>query len=237
MRPLNGERLLEAWERGARQTDLIRPLLLLAVSRPERTWEELMSLSIVERDIELLRLRRMTFGDALRGCVPCTVCATRVEFEISVTSMVNRMEALRPPRESIWQTGRYSFSLRPVTTRDLAAVSSLAEGRRSLLALCVSTGAPDNEAALVECEDSIVEQFNRLNEGAETQFALICPACGALDRVDLDVARFLWAEVRHAAIATLREVHELASAYGWTEGSILEMNSTRRGLYLEMAHA
>jgi hypothetical protein len=33
----------------------------------------------------------------------------------------------------------------------------------------------------------------------------------------------------------MREVHELASAYGWQEASILAMSSNRRNAYLEMA--
>jgi hypothetical protein len=52
--------------------------------------------------------------------------------------------------------------------------------------------------------------------------------------VDLDIGRFLWMEVRHAALALLRDVHELASAYGWREDEILTMNSARRAMYLGM---
>ncbi|HEV2690485.1 MAG TPA: hypothetical protein VGV35_18135 [Bryobacteraceae bacterium] len=235
MRPLRGELLLEAWERGSGETGLERALTMLAVACPDRKREELAALSIADRDLELLRLRRLTFGDALWGGLACPSCATRLEFEISVESMLNRLEALRPPGESKWSVGRLTLSMRPVSSSDLAAVVSAEDPRRRLLALCTSIDGTDAESALAVCEDSAVEHFNRLNQGAETRFTLPCPACGATEQVDLDIGCVLWAEVRHAALSILREVHELASAYGWTERAILEMTASRRACYLEMA--
>jgi hypothetical protein len=83
--------------------------------------------------------------------------------------------------------------------------------------------------------DRAAEEFNRLNADAEIQFTLACPACGIVQRTELDIVRFLWSELRHAAKSLLFEVHELASAYGWSEASILSMNASRRAMYLEMA--
>src|SRR5262249_23349991 len=235
MLPLKGELLVEAWERGASETDLLRPLTMLAVASDDRTWDELAALSIAERDLELLRLRQLTFGDALRGYLRCSSCATRVEFEISVSSLVDRLEVLRPRAEATWQTERFVFSMRPVTSRDLAAIVSAPDPRRRLLARCTSAESRDVEVALSSCADLAGDQFNQLNEGAETRLTLPCPACSAVDHADLDIGRFLWAEVRHAAVTVLREVHDLASAYGWSEASILSMNGARRAMYLEMA--
>jgi hypothetical protein len=234
MRPLKGDLLLGAWERGASQSDLARALTMLAVAC-DRTQDDLADLSIAERDLELLRLRRLMFGDALRGCLPCGECATRVEFEISVSSILDRLEALRPPAEAVWRTERFGFSMRAVTSRDLAAIVGSADPRRGLLARCTSVEALDAEVALSSCEDLAVAQFNQLNEGAETRFAVLCPACGAVDHADLDIGRFLWAEVRHTGLTMLRDVHDLASAYGWSEASILSMNDARRAMYLEKA--
>jgi hypothetical protein len=86
-------------------------------------------------------------------------------------------------------------------------------------------------------QDSAVDHFNRLNEHAETRFAITCPACGMTERVELDIGRFLWADVRHAALRLMRDVHELASAYGWSEREVLAMPAARRASYLEMTRA
>jgi hypothetical protein len=237
MRALKGELLLEAWERGATEADPGRAATMLALACGDRTRDELEGLSIAECDVELLRLRWITFGDALRGCVPCGACGTRVEFGIAVSSLVERLEALRPRGEAKWQAGRMTFSMRAVTSRDVAAIRRLANPRQALLARCVSVEGEAVGEALASCEDIAVENFNRINEGAETRIAVGCPACGTIEHADLDIARFLWTEVRHAALALLREVHELASAYGWSEGAILAMTNARRARYLEMARA
>jgi hypothetical protein len=233
MRPLKGELLLEAWERGTSEPDLARPLAMLSTSSGgSRPSDELAGLSIAERNIELLRLRRTTFGDALKGYVPCGACATRVEFEISVQSMLDRLEVLHPRTGATWHVGQFTFTMRPVTSCDLKAIMSAPDPRRELLGRCISVEA---EQALLNCEAIAIEQFNQLNEGAETQFILRCPACGGITRVEFEIGRFLWTEVRHAAINLLRDIHDLASAYGWSEASILAMDPARRAMYLEIA--
>ena len=52
--------------------------------------------------------------------------------------------------------------------------------------------------------------------------------------VDLDVARFLLREVAAAARRLMADIHELASAYGWSEAAIASMSAARRAAYLEM---
>jgi hypothetical protein len=237
MRPLRGELLLEAWEQGLAEPELSRALTLLSVSGGGQTREELAARSVADCDAELLRLRRLTFGDALRGSLDCKSCATRMEFETSIGSLLDRLEATRAHDEEQWSEGRFTFSMRPVTTLDLISIASAPDPRRRLLELCTTVDGTGAESALAPTENSAVERFNRLNEGAETRFTLQCPACRETDYVNLDIGRFLWAEVRHAALSLLRDVHELASAYGWSERAILEMPATRRATYLEMARA
>jgi hypothetical protein len=48
------------------------------------------------------------------------------------------------------------------------------------------------------------------------------------------VVSFFWMEVESWAYRILRQVHALASAYGWSEGDILAMSPWRRQFYLEM---
>jgi hypothetical protein len=173
----------------------------------------------------------MSFGDALRGLLPCKACGTRMEFEVSIGAILG---AMTQPCDAEWSAGGWSFRMRPVTTLDLAGVATAPDPRHRLLELCTTVYAEDAAATLAACEAEAVQHFNRLNRDAETRFSLSCPACGKSLDVELDIGRFLWTEVRHAALALLRDVHELASAYGWGEHEILAMNSVRRAMYLEM---
>jgi len=228
MRPLQGQLLLEAWEMGSGESILGRPLALLEAAGVEGDLEDL---NVVERDARLFALRRMSFGDALRGLLPCGACGTRMEFEVSIDAI---LDGIAEPRDAEWSTGGWSFRMRPVTTRDLSRIASMPDARSHLLELCTTVDAENASAALAACEDEAIDQFNRLNHDAETRFTLNCPACNETVEVDLDIGRFLWMEVRHAALVLLREVHELASAYGWGEREILGMNYARRAMYLEM---
>jgi hypothetical protein len=235
MRPLKGELLLKAWERGWAEATVEAALLKVACA--EAAGGDVELLSMAERNLQLLHLRRITFGDLLRGYLHCSYCETRLEFEISVASMLERLEASQPSAQYRWSLGGLIFTMRPVTSRDLRGLHAVKNPRRGLLALCTSVDGDDIESALNRREDAVAEYFNRINAGAEIRFCVPCTACGATDEVDLDIARFLWTEVKHAALTLLREVHELARAYSWSERSILNMTATRRATYLEMAHS
>jgi hypothetical protein len=52
-----------------------------------------------------------------------------------------------------------------------------------------------------------------------------------------DVARFLVREMVATARRLMAEIHELASAYGWSERSIATMSDARQSAYLEMLTA
>ena len=242
MRPLQGELLLEAWDRGASQGALNRALTLLAVACRDREWSQLAELPLPERDIELLRLRRLTFGDSLRGYMACPLCAARLEFDTEVSSILSQLERMRHPEVSTRRTGDLTLTMRTANSRDLAAAAShpdLEASRRALLQRCISVlpgadgATPDYSFHDIEAE--VMRQFDELHQGAEILFVAPCAACGQSATVDLDIGRFLWSEVRHAALMLLRDVHELASAYGWAEVSILAMSPARRSVYLEMA--
>lgn len=84
---------------------------------------------------------------------------------------------------------------------------------------------------------ALMEQFDRMNAASEIQVQLQCAACDALPRLDLDIAHYLVREIAGAARRLMAEIHELASAYGWSEESIARMSGARRAAYLEMLNA
>jgi hypothetical protein len=245
MRPLSGGVLLEAWERAAPQGALDRALTLLAAACPELDPEQLQALSIPERNLQLLRLRQMSFGPSLGGYLPCDSCGARLEFDLPIAPILERLERLQPRAPIAWTLGERAFSLRPVNSQDLLAVLATPDersARRLLLERClaVSEGqgsARDLDAVLIESDEQVRDRFDQLHQAAEVVCELQCPDCGRVANVDLDPGRFLWTEVRHAAHRLLGEVHELARAYGWSEDAIVSMTPQRRCLYLVMVRS
>src|SRR5690349_11032964 len=107
-RPLQGEALVAAWERGSRQPRLSRALALLAEGYGLEE-KAAATLSIPRRDALLLALRQRSFGDALQTFATCGCCAERLEFTLSAADLMWRLDAAALSR----QTNQYGpWSLR-----------------------------------------------------------------------------------------------------------------------------
>ncbi len=245
MHALVGEQLLAAWDRGLHENDLLRPLTLLTTSSPERSRESAAAMSLTERNLELWRLQQITFGESLRATLPCAACSAQIEFTLEVSSVIEALRPLQLGDAACREMQGWKIEVRPATTSDLAAVLSIADpdlARSNLLERCVFLHDP--AAAPVSWEQTpetirncAIEIFEEIHEGAELTCEAACPQCGSIEMADLDIGRFLWFEVRNAARRLLREIHDLASAYGWSESSILTMSAQRRQGYLEMVRA
>src|SRR5262249_22494798 len=116
--------------------------------------------------------------------------------------------------------------------------STAARGR--LFELCLhSATAPDGrDLGAAAVPDELVyaagERMREADPRADLSFALQCPQCAAVWEAPFDAAGFFWQELSDWARRLLRDVHELASAYGWSEAEILALTPTRRGAYLDL---
>jgi hypothetical protein len=223
MRPLTGELLLSAWDQGMANHDVERALIMLSIALPEEGHDHLAELPIAERNALLLRLRAITFGPVLRGFTECSNCGAAIEFTLPVDTLLSRSEVTP------------SFHLRPVNSHDLLALFSThdcADAEKLLLTRCLKPNSTQHLSV-----SDLRKEFELLNASSETLVALECPTCSQQGQADFDAAHFLWAEVKHAASRLLVEIHELASAYGWSESAIAAMSAQRRSAYMEMLDA
>jgi hypothetical protein len=251
MRPLSGERLLLAWEQGTQADDLRRPLVLLSIALPDRDRVQLAAMPISERNALLLRLHELTFGPELNVFGECPECGARLEFAVQVEALAARQDTQPAADVITWERNGQHYRLRPVTTDDLVAcldVPELKAAQDLLLSRCLemSPAAPPVSpaampvqppiAALADDAD-VLQRFEQLHAAEELNCAIDCPGCASSQVLDLDLARFVWAEIRTAARRLIADIHDLASAYGWSEQSISSMSPARRGAYLELLSA
>jgi hypothetical protein len=244
MRQLSGELLLTALDYGAEDTYLGRIITMLAIAHPEISREQIMMHSMQEITVQLLALRAVSFGPQMEGYLACPGCNARLEFTLPIAPVIERLRqstSLVKMPEVIGETG---FTMRLATASDLLSIANmtnLVDARKQLLARCLST-PQDAELSLdlfpalenPEFCQLAIETFDALQSDAEINVELLCAECGGSHSVDLDMGRFLWSEVRSAAMRLMGDVHGLASAYGWQESSILAMGDIRRRAYLEM---
>ena len=237
MRALAGELLLAAWERGAPEHTLRRALTLLGAARLDMDAGQLGALPLAERNLLLVRLHELTFGPVLSMFGVCPKCGARLEFAVPAAGLAAQLADQAPASPVMtWHEDGRRYRLRAVATDDLLATLATpqpAAAQELLLARCLEVSpAPGPGAPLTS--PAVLRRFEELNAAAELSCAVDCPECSCRELLDLDLARFVWTEVRQAARRLLGDIHLLASAYGWSERAIIRMGAGRRTAYLEM---
>ena len=244
MEPLTADEVLQLWERGERLRPAVRTLTLLARARkgvPARVIEDM---TIGESEMTLLALRTTTLGKDFRGIDSCPDCRTVVElaFDTDLLASVGTTGAPSSSHRVVVDTDGWQVRFRLPTVGDLVAVTEEADATRArarLLERCLEqaqtpqgarAGAGDLPPAL---QAQVAAAMSDADPAAQFTTAVACPDCGRVWQAGIDVAAFFWRELVVMARRLLREVHELASRYGWSEGEILRMSATRRHAYLE----
>jgi hypothetical protein len=249
--PLTAEEVLQLWERGERLRPAVRTLTLLARARkgvPARVIEDM---TIGESEMTLLALRTTTLGKDFRGIDSCPDCRTLVELALDTDLLASVGAAGAPEREEgarssshrvVVDADGWQVRFRLPTIGDLVVVGEEADSARArarLLERCLQdaqtpeglrAGAPELPPAL---QAQVAAAMNDADPAAQFTTAVECPDCGRVWQAGIDIAAFFWRELVVMARRLLREVHELASRYGWSESEILRMSAVRRHAYLE----
>jgi hypothetical protein len=239
MRPLSAQQILRVWEIGQGQHPLDRALTLLTFACPDRTTEELATLSIGQRDASLLDLRTLTLGAALDGFAACPHCGEKLEFQVNAADL--RLSAPPPVPAYELTIAPFELRFRLPNSWDLAAIVGYdrAIADTQLLQRCLlqvhQNGEPISYDALPpEVVNQLAEQVVEQDPQAELLLNLSCPACQHEWQALFDILTFFWTELTVQAKRLLREVHTLARVYGWREADILAMSTIRRQQYLDM---
>ena len=243
MQNLSSHAIVQLWETGQRQHPLERMLTLLTAALPGVPRSDLLNLSVGQRDAYLLMLRERSFGSQFAGFAACPHCQERLECQFTVADIWSGAAPVASLGQELpLQIEDYMVQMRLPTQADLLAIvgsRNVEVARASLLERCVREVIHNGKAiAATALPDEIVtaigEQILQLDPQAEVQLTLHCPSCEHSWSVLFDITTFLWAEISSQARRLLREVHLLASAYGWHEADILAMSAIRRQYYLEM---
>jgi hypothetical protein len=244
MRGLSAADVVAVWERGQERHPVDRALLLLGAALPARSRDELAALTVGQRDGLLLLARERTLGPTLQCFVPCPACAQALEFPVEVREILVADPQVPLEREHEVEAEGVKMRFRLLDSRDLAAVARVSDpaaARRALLARALLWARGDDDEALPPerlpppAAGALAAELALRDPQAEVEFNLRCAGCGHAWLSLLDVAAFFWAEVAVQARRLLREVHELAAAYGWREADVLGMSAARRAFYLAQA--
>jgi hypothetical protein len=217
--------------------------MLLAAACPDTPREALATLSIGRRDASLLTLREWMFGPSMSSVAVCPQCGQKVELCFDVSDL----RAENPPgtHEIAVAAAGYELQIRLPNSTDLSAIAAepgADRQRRLLFERCLIVARRDGQPAPPrelppETIDAVAERLAEADPQADVQIAISCPFCGNGWQSAFDIVTFLWSEIEAWACRILRDVHTLASAYGWCERDILALSPARRQFYLEMVGA
>ena len=248
MRPLSAAEMLSVWERGQARAPAERALALLAAACPEETADALAGLPVGRRDARLMVLREWTFGPRLASVAVCPACGDRLEIGAGVADLLVPVEEAPPDRLEV-EVGGHRLALRLPDSRDLMALAGagdLPALRRRLLGRCLLAvsrqGEPETDPLPDDFPDNLPDavvgaaaaRLAAADPQADVRLSLGCPACGHSWLAVFDIVTFFWREIETWAVRTLREVHTLATAYGWREVDSLALSPWRRQIYLQM---
>ncbi len=231
--------MLGAWEHGVGQGAVQRGLTLLALADPAADPRALAAVNIGERDRRLLALRESCFGSRMTGLLSCPECHEELEIELATTAL--RVVAPESNADITVGGEGYELRLRLPDSGDLLACAGMAAsdaGRRLQHAsiLSATRGGENIDPDLLPPPllAAAGERLRELDPLADLRFDFSCASCGHRWQMLFDIVRFLWQELDAWAGRTLREVHRLASAYGWSEHAILSLTAARRQHYLRI---
>lgn len=241
MNSLSASELLRLWERGLACQPTERAFALVCATSPDASPEVLAQMTIGKRDSLLLRLRERTFGSQLVSTASCPQCRERLEFNFTTAELAALRAGEMQERFSL-QVAGYEVEFRLPNNLDLSVAAGHADvqkAERSLLERCLlAARAGGEEKSFDELPPEVLEavgdEMGRRDEQADVQLSLDCPHCHHAWQLSFDIVSFFWSEIDAWAQRTLREVHALASAYGWSEAEILSMSAWRRQVYLGM---
>ena len=232
--------LLDLWERSRDEPLAVRALEVLVLALPDASRARLEAFSVGERDRVLFWMRAQLFGKSMSSMVACPACQESLELEFNVNDVL--VDAPSPEPFEVRLKGQW-VQVRVPNASDLVAIASVrgAQAKQVLLERCVLSSSsrsgkhkPIRNAAMLE---AINQAMLRADPQAVVELQMRCPNCAHAWNALLDITSYFWRELDAWAKRTLREVHWLARAYGWTESQILALSPNRRRLYLELVNA
>jgi hypothetical protein len=181
----------------------------------------------------VLTLHEALSGGELAATTVCPSCAALVEFTLPVTALRGMTGG---PSNGCLDLGDTAITWRAPTAEDLRGAAGAVDPVAALRAACLAVTVAGREVAASDLPAEAVvaaEQAMAVADPlAEVLVDVACPECGASFDADVDPIGFVWAEVEALAVRLLREVDELARAYGWPEEIVLGLPAPRRAAYL-----
>jgi hypothetical protein len=207
---------------------------------PERA--AVRELLVAERDRELVALRRMSLGPQVNALVRCPECGQESQADFSLDALPLDFEVSRAPLRVEVEGGEAVLRLPTAGDQEALADSGLegdAERRSWLIARCLVELGDRSSGFDLDFARGLPVAVRAKLEGAldaalpdlDLEMSVTCSHCDADVLAPFDVQSFFFFELSARSRRMVRDVHELARAYGWTERDVFALSLGRRLAY------
>jgi hypothetical protein len=208
--------------------------------------EQVRSLTVGDREVLLLHLRRLTLGERVRCVLRCPDrgCGEKLDLELDVGELLLPPYPYARQRHETTVAGNgtsYRVRFRLPTGGDQEAVEAVARmdlsaAADSVLQRCIEDVVVEGGEAVEALPPVVAERLPavmaELDPQAELRLNLACPACRNGFSALFDAGAYFFQELEGKTKHLYREVHTLALYYHWSEAEIMAMSTRKRGLYL-----
>ncbi|MEZ4618977.1 MAG: hypothetical protein R2867_26160 [Caldilineaceae bacterium] len=235
--PLTTVHLLQIWEEGQSLPLYQAATLLLQATLPMDEHPAMGAWTVGQRDRHLLEIREWLFGSTMPAVARCPTCGEQAEFTLTVPDLYYPAFDMTEPHH--FAAAGYQVTYQLPTLAHLTAVAERTDRRTAILTHCILDatylGEPIESATLpASILNAIATQMGEADPQADIQLDMRCPSCDTQWQTPFDIAHYLWRELDTWARRVQREVHIIASAYGWSEAQILQLSPVRRQAYIQL---
>lgn len=168
----------------------------------------------------------------LLACCKEPSCGERFEFELSLSLLIDLAPETNVVQLKLDDTRL--VSLRHPNGQDLRDWRKQNPvSREAAVTIMLNSLVVDGQVTH-EDEPIIAEALSTIDPLVDFSVSCVCPACGFLNEVSVNLEDIVLTRFKRRQFALLREIHELASCYGWTEAEVLAIPPKRRARYLAM---
>jgi hypothetical protein len=234
--PLTGADDIILLEAGSLDLSVAVTLLARLADRSDASLD-LLSLSMTDIDVLLLRLRQRLLGDAVRAEVVCAAkgCRARADIVFSIDDFLDHHRPKRPSRVVPLTDGWFRLvgedvEFRVPSVGDQLAVTTEPGPEQALLHRCVRpAGITSRLRRRVETA------MEAMTPSLASELQGTCPECGAAVTAWFDPLHYTVRELRDQAAFLYEEVCAVARLTHWSEAEILSLPAARRARYAELA--
>ena len=219
-------------------------LILLAEACLDVSLKALAEIPVGRRDALIFKLREKTFGPWIVGLSTCPACHEQIELTIKVADILQESDNNYRKTMTIDHQG-YEVAFRLPSSSDLLIATvggNLEAAYHCLIERCVLSAYFCKQRISasdlpVDVIDLMAEMMGQSDPTADVQMKITCSFCGHQWDQTFDIIWFFSKEIDSWAHRAMREVNDLARAYGWSEAEILSLSPLRRQHYLEIINS